>query len=762
MNYDLAFAFAQALSLTDWRAIHDSDKARPAIPFRGLLPEVWAQMQRLNADGYGIFAVINELDGQGRTNANVKSIRAHFVDLDNLSAAQNYEAAAVWSPAPSFAVQTSPGKFHLYWTVEPYSDVTRFTVVQRKLRQLFDGDRATIDPARVMRVPGTMHCKGEPRPVTCWGLPGYGQRYAVDTIDAALAHVQVFDSGGTRRPLGDPALAAPSLDWVRFTLSQIDPNQCDRLEWITLTSAVKQAAWSLADEATVREIWDVWCARYDKNDPAENDKQWRSIHDTEIGWPGLRRRVPTVLACEKLGMSVPVVAAVEIVPQPQSVGAAAVTAPVQVVSDAEILTADEQRVWFDGCVFVERFGEILTPGGRLMNATKFNGSFGGKLFIINSEGRTTNEAWQAALRSTLWTIPKVDHVRFLPHEPHGTVVTDELGRRGVNTYRPARIVSRPGDIGPFIRHMELLLPIESDRRILFDFLAHNARFPGHKIPWAPLIQSAEGAGKSVIKSVIDHVMGRIYTHSPNAQELVASGSKFNAWVRGKLFILVDEIRVDERRDMIEVLKPLISEPYIEIQAKGYDQEKDDNYSNWIFFSNYKDAIPAGQNARRWAIFYSALQTVRDLQDAGMGKEYFNTLFDWLRAGGYEFVAHWLLNYPIERGDIPMRAPDTSCSVDAERHSRGPLEQMVVEAVEDGAAGFRDGWASVVAVIARARALGLRVPSARAAENVLETLGYVYIGRAGRPYFAESATTRATLYALTPGRNVDDYGPAQGY
>src|ERR1041385_7655604 len=97
------------------------------------------------------------------------------------------------------------------------------------------------------------------------------------------------------------------------------------------------------------------------------------------------------------------------------------------------------------------------------------------------------------------------------------------------------------------------------------YLAHCVQRPGIKAKWAPLIQSTEGAGKGLIARVMTHAVGRAYTHSVNARELGEGGGKFNGWMEGKLLIIADEIRVDDRRDMIEVLKPMITDETIEIQ-----------------------------------------------------------------------------------------------------------------------------------------------------------------------------------------------------
>lgn len=781
-DYGSASAYIDALTanqsasaLIDWRAIHDTDKARPAIPFRGTLPDCWQSIIHYNNAGYGIFAVVNELDGYGRELVNVRSIRAHFVDLDNLSAQQNYERAAQWFPAPSFAVQTSPGKFHVYWPVVSYVGNDFYTLTQRKLRQYFDGDKSVIDPTRVMRVPGTYHHKGEPHLVTCWTLPGYGYVTSGEQLAEALQAVNVIDGGnGGRRPLGDPELSAPSLDWLRYALSQVDPNKFNRDEWISFTSAFKQAGWLHAGADELFNIWSEWCSTYEHNDLGENLKQWNSIRETEIGWPSIQRRVPAILAMQKFKGEV------HTIPQTfdNAAGAAsmagnAVAITVPPMPDlsqppagdcrGEILTDQEQRQWFKGCTFVARFGEILDESGRMMNATKFNGNYGGKKFIIDGVGKMTNEPWQAATRSTLWTVPKVDHIRFVPTRAPGDVIVDELGRKGINTYKPADIEAIPGDVALFLHHMQLMIPDTTDREMLLAFLAHNAKFPGYKIPWAPLLQSAEGVGKGVLKRVMRHVMGGPYVHFPNAQELIESGSKFNAWMRAKLFILVDEIKVDERRDMIEVLKPMISEAEIEIQGKGHDQDKEDNYSNWAFFSNYKDAIPINKNGRRFAIFYSAIQSLDDLKRRNMGEDYFNRLYGWLdREGGVQNVAHWLLQHPIERGTIPMRAPDTSSTREAMRQSRGPVEQAILDGIEDQLQGFRGGWVSVLGVMARLRALGMKQPAAKTVTSILEGLGYFHIGRSPRAFFQESAHEKSQLYNVLRDADVSTFGKWQGY
>ncbi|HRQ13050.1 MAG TPA: DUF5906 domain-containing protein [Promineifilum sp.] len=772
-DYSQAHAYVAALTgldpssaVIDVRMLHDTDKSVPGIPRRGTLPSLWDEIVQWNNNGYGVFVNMNELDGNGRELPNVKSCRTHAIDLDNVSAPQNYERATQAVPAPSFAVQSSPGKFHVYWPVQPYNDHARYTIIQRKLRTVFDGDKKIIDASRILRLPGTLHCKNPASPhlVTCWALAGYGQRYAPEALEAALASVQLdlTDPGMVRHDLGHPDLAAPSLEWLKYALWQIDPNSLDRAEWISITSAFKQSGWMHATEEQLYEMWAEWCSHYAKDDKGENLKQWNSIRQTQVGWHSFTRRVPVLNAYLSLRRPTPAQPASPVVPpMPSPTLNASPSEPVS--SFGDILDEREQAIYFKDCFFVARLNEILGPRGLFYSTGQFNAMYGGKVFVINQEGKTTDEPWKAVTRSTLWNVPKVDDFRFLPERPFGEIGVNELGHKTVNTYLAPTVLRTPGDVTPFLRHMELMLPSAADREMVFQFMAHNAKFPGYKIPWAPLIQSAEGTGKGqVIKNVMEYMLGQHYVHTPSAKEMIDSGSQFNAWMRNKLLIVVDEIRTDERRDMIEVLKPWITDERIEIQAKGHDQKREDNKANWIFFSNYKDAIPISENSRRFAVFYSALQTAEDIRNAGMDDQYFESLIHWLRSGGFAAVADWFYRYPIEQGQIPKRAPITSCHSDVMRQSRGPVEHALLDAIDDKLAGFRGGYVSMLAASKRIKEVTGRAPSTKTIQTVLEAYGYVRLGRAVRPYFAEDPNQRAEVYGLVPSLPLDGYGGAQGY
>lgn len=780
MNHDFQAAAQYVQALTgnpdtpmDWRTLHDTDKAALGHNLRGTLTQVWPELVAANAAGRGIFAVVNESDGTGRKLANITAVRAHFVDLDDVAVSNAMRSSALgWSLAPAFEVWSSPGKFHLYWRSERYQPGEHFGDVQRRLRTMFGGDESVVDATRVMRVPGFYHLKNPAAPVmvTLYAGPGYAAApLPWSVMSGALAHITPpAGAGGTRSGLGDPRLAAPSLAEAVQALDMIDPDELQRDEWIKITAAFKQAVSTHTDDDGAFKAWSDWCARYEHNDVGENLKQWRDITDTKAGWKALLDR-SGMRAALMFGNAPGVMPSVLPTPSGQAPAAGPVgsgQAPVTPVGEqfGTFLTPAEQARYFKGCVLITKEERILTPFGRFMGPGKFNATYGGKVFSHTEDGKTTDEAWKAVTRGQVYQVPKVDHIRFLPTEPQGAIIMDELGRKGINTYIPATIQSYAGDPTPFVEHLRRILPTEQDVLILLNYLARIVQSPGVKIPWAPVIQSVEGVGKNVLKFCMAHAIGSVYMYYPKATELAETGGKFNAWMRNRLLIICDEVKTDEKRNLIEALKDMVSEGIIQIQGKGADQDIEDNAANWIFFTNWEDAIPIDRKSRRWAIFYSKLQTELDLINAGMDAAYYNGLYDWIKTGGgKQIVAHYLQTFAIDPALDPatnQRAPKTSSYEAAIVNSRTAPEAAIIGAIEQQRPGFRAGWVSSSAIQVVLREAEVKA-SHLALGRILKGLGYAPVGRAPRGWLQEDGK-QPNLWSTDANAQVGNYGRSQGY
>lgn len=132
--------------------------------FHGTLENLYIKLGGLNIAGAGIFVMINRGDGivlpgrlTCRSNANVIAVRAIFVDLDGapLDPVLNHKIP------PDIVIESSPGKWHAYWLAKD-CPLGEFSGLQESIAELFNGDRAVKDLARVMRLPGFYHQKREP------------------------------------------------------------------------------------------------------------------------------------------------------------------------------------------------------------------------------------------------------------------------------------------------------------------------------------------------------------------------------------------------------------------------------------------------------------------------------------------------------------------------------------------------------------------------------------------------------------------------
>lgn len=365
----------------------------------------------------------------------------------------------------------------------------------------------------------------------------------------------------------------------------------------------------------------------------------------------------------------------------------------------QYLGATLQIEHFAGCVYVQDLHRVFTPSGAMLKSEQFNATYGGYIFQLDETGdKTTRKAWEAFTESQIVRYPKAESTCFRPELATGAMVREE-GRTLVNTYVPIETPRLQGDPEPFLAHLRKVLPNERDRAILLAYMAACIQHKGVKFQWAPLLQGTEGNGKSLFTRCVAFAVGHRYTHLPKAADI---DNKFNAWISGKLFIGIEDIYVPEnKREVIEALKPLITNDRIEIQAKGADQTTGDNRANFMLNTNPKDALRKTRNDRRFAVFYTAQQSAEDATRDGMGGDYFPNLYTWLKNGGYAIVANYLANYPIPDELNPAtschRAPDTSSTGEAIAASMGGIEQEIIEAIEEGRAGFRGGWVSSIAL-----------------------------------------------------------------
>jgi len=125
--------------------------------------------------GCGAFVCVNQTDGEHRSNDTITALRAAFADNDGT-------LVRPYALPPSFLVLTRRGLCP-YWRLKPGESVQRFPALQARIATYYSTDPAVKDPARVMRLAGSWHLKGEPFQTEF--IEASGAIYTIDEILAA-------------------------------------------------------------------------------------------------------------------------------------------------------------------------------------------------------------------------------------------------------------------------------------------------------------------------------------------------------------------------------------------------------------------------------------------------------------------------------------------------------------------------------------------------------------------------------------------------
>ncbi len=400
----------------------------------------------------------------------------------------------------------------------------------------------------------------------------------------------------------------------------------------------------------------------------------------------------------------------------------------EIMAGYQFLDASRQIEHFKGCVYVQEIHRVFTPSGSLLKSEQFNATYGGYVFQLDGDlsGKTTRKAWEAFTESQAVRYPKAETMCFYPELTPGELIRRE-GRILVNTYIPINTLRMEGDVSPFLEHLAKVLPVETDRGILLAYMAAVIQHKGVKFQWAPVLQGIDGNGKTLFTRCVAFAVGEKYTHLPRASDI---DNKFNWWMINKIFIGVEDLYVpDHRNEVIEALKPMITNDSLEVQGKGMDQITTHVCANFILNANRKDGIRKGRNDRRYAVFFTAQQTKEDIERDGMGGNYFPNLYKWLKKeNGYAIVAQYLENYSIPDALNPAtachRAPVTSSTDEVITASLGGIEQEVIEAIDEGRPGFNGGWISSMAFERLLHSLNaIRAIPHNKRRELLQSLGY---------------------------------------
>ena len=176
-----------------------------------------------------------------------------------------------------------------------------------------------------------------------------------------------------------------------------------------------------------------------------------------------------------------------------------------------------------------------------------------------------------------------------------------------------------------------------------------------------------------------------YTNVRPVQPRTMMGSNFSGWCEGAQLIVFEEVRIrgQNRYAIINHLKPFITEDTVEVHRKGIDSYSAPNVSNYLLFSNYRDALPISAHDRRYFVTFSRFESEEDVREFGRANpDYFKDLYAGIRGHGGA-IRKWLLEYPISEGfDACGRAPGSASRQAVADANRTDLDEIFDTCADD--------------------------------------------------------------------------------
>lgn len=288
--------------------------------------------------------------------------------------------------------------------------------------------------------------------------------------------------------------------------------------------------------------------------------------------------------------------------------------------------------------------------GMMFDTKSFDSMFN---YMIEGKGSISTEIFSSKL-----SMRKFDKMDFLPERPEFITEINAETVRIYNIWRPSKLKPKSGNADVFLNHMSYMFEDEYERNLVLNYMAWCVQNPAQKPNFAMVIKGKEGTGKSFMGQILERIFGPHNTGRPMNASIQ---SQFNGWARNVKLVIIEELMARGRVDIMNHLKPMITDPIIEINEKYQPAQKITNNCVIMAFTNHDDALPLKDDDRRYMIIIS--------DPFPKGANYYRDLFKWAESGGDSIVWDWLLKRDIGKFNGKGRAPASKSKDDMREASR---------------------------------------------------------------------------------------------
>ncbi len=234
-----------------------------------------------------------------------------------------------------------------------------------------------------------------------------------------------------------------------------------------------------------------------------------------------------------------------------------------------------------------------------------------------------------------------------------------------------------GDMKPFFDLLNHLTNGDQDIiAYLIMWIAYPVQNPGCKLMVVVVIWSRlQGVGKSLLAEIIAGIYGDNST-TITTEELE---DKFNGWLRGKQFIVGEEIAGADKRKFADMLKQLITGSKILINEKFQPRIELKNTVNFLFLSNLAAPVYVEEADRRYYVIHAC--------EERQTEEFYKDVWSWYENGGKAALLYHL-KHKVDLASFNPHAPAprTSDKDHVIELGRSSVERCLLELRDGGDEG----------------------------------------------------------------------------
>ncbi len=237
----------------------------------------------------------------------------------------------------------------------------------------------------------------------------------------------------------------------------------------------------------------------------------------------------------------------------------------------------------------------------------------------------------------------------------GGVTFDPSGQRvgpdTLNLWRGFGVKPQSGKWGRLKRHIfDVICGKDSERfSYLMNWMCRMVQHPAQQGEVAVVMRGGEGTGKGTLARALCYIMGQHGMAISNSKHLTGN---FNGHLRDCVFLFADEAFYAGDPSHVGVLKSIITEPHLTIEAKYANAVQMPNFLHLMMASNEEWVVPAALDARRFLVLEVSEAHAND-------HPWFAAIWQEMEAGGYEAMLQDLLsadlsgfnvrNFPLTEG-----------------------------------------------------------------------------------------------------------------